>query len=260
VVIDECFSHVGNCDTITVTVVNVSKVSPEVMTLDELCSRVGLSVRNVRFYTTRGLVPPPIRRGRSGYYTPDHVVRLELVQELQAHGFTLAAIERYVARIPDSATPADIALHRTLLAPWMAEAHEVLTRGELADRAGRELSDDDLDTLAALSVATPLGQGCYEVALAHLSVAMGLVDVGFPTAAALAAKKVYAEHGRAIAEEIDEVFRGQVWPAYKDKGMSPEQLQQLVERLKPLSIAGLVSAYEAAVNETKRESIERRTR
>ena len=43
-----------------------------------------MSVRNVRFYTTKGLVPPPIRRGRSGYYSADHVARLELVQELQA--------------------------------------------------------------------------------------------------------------------------------------------------------------------------------
>ena len=72
----------------------------ELLTLDELTTRVGMSVRNVRFYTTKGLVPPPIRRGRSGYYSPDHVARLELVQELQAHGFTLSAIERYVADIP----------------------------------------------------------------------------------------------------------------------------------------------------------------
>ena len=61
----------------------------ELLTLDELTNRVGMSVRNVRFYTTKGLVPPPIRRGRSGYYTPDHVARLQLVQELQGHGFTL---------------------------------------------------------------------------------------------------------------------------------------------------------------------------
>jgi len=232
----------------------------ELMTLDELCTRVGLSVRNIRFYTTRGLVPPPIRRGRSGYYSRDHVVRLELVQELQAHGFTLAAIERYVARIPESATPADIALHRTLLAPWMADHPEVLTKAQLFERAGRELATDELDTLQALGVVTPAARGRYEVAVAHLSVALGLVEVGFPTEAAIAAQKVYAEHGRAIAEEITEVFRTQVWPAYKEKGMSPEQLKDLVERLKPLSIAGLVTAYESAVNETKRESIERRTR
>jgi DNA-binding transcriptional MerR regulator len=69
----------------------------ELLTLDELTNRVGMSVRNIRFYTTKGLVPPPIRRGRSGYYSADHVARLELVQELQAHGFTLSAIEKYVA-------------------------------------------------------------------------------------------------------------------------------------------------------------------
>ena len=90
---------------------------PGLLTLDELTARVGMSVRNIRFYTTRGLVPPPIRRGRSGYYTADHVARLELVQELQSHGFTLAAIEKYVAGIPADATPEDIALHRTMLAP-----------------------------------------------------------------------------------------------------------------------------------------------
>ena len=87
-----------------------------------------MSVRNVRFYTSRGLVPPPIRRGRSGFYSADHVARLELVQDLQSHGFTLAAIERYVVGIPASATPADIALHRTMLAPWQAEPPVQLSR------------------------------------------------------------------------------------------------------------------------------------
>ena len=76
----------------------------ELLTLDELTDRVGMSVRNIRFYTTKGLVPPPIRRGRSGYYSPDHVARLELVQELQAHGFTLVG-DREVRRRASPTTP-----------------------------------------------------------------------------------------------------------------------------------------------------------
>ncbi len=51
-----------------------SDETAELITLDTLTRRVGMSVRNIRFYTTKGLVPPPIRRGRSGYYSPDHVV------------------------------------------------------------------------------------------------------------------------------------------------------------------------------------------
>ncbi len=232
----------------------------ELLTLDELTNRVGLSVRNIRFYTTRGLVPPPIRRGRSGYYTPDHVARLELLQELQSHGFTLAAVERYLSRIPSEATPEDIALHRAMLAPWQSEAPVDMSRADLDKRAGRALTDDDLETLAALGIVLRAKRGRYEVSLSQLSVGLGLLDLGFPTEAALAAADVYAEHGRQIAKELYELFRTMVWPIYKESGASPEKLREVVERLKPLSIASLVSAYEAAMDETKREGIAQRSR
>lgn len=230
------------------------------LTLDELTSRVGMSVRNIRFYTTKGLVPPPIRRGRSGYYGADHVARLELVQELQSHGFTLSAIEKYLANIPRDATPEDIALQRTMLAPWQQESPIEMTRAELELRAGRALSEEDLTTLAALGIVFPAHQGVHHVAVSQLSVGLGLLDLGFPTEAALAAAEVYAAHGRQIADELYEVFRTKAWPFYKESGTSPERIRQVVERLKPLSISSLVSAYESAMDETKREGIAERTR
>jgi DNA-binding transcriptional MerR regulator len=232
----------------------------ELMTLDALTKRVGMSVRNVRFYTTKGLVPPPIRRGRSGYYATEHLVRLELVRELQAHGFTLSAIEGYMRRIPAGASPETIALHRSLLAPWMAELPETISRKELVRRAGRPLSDDDLDTLNALGIVFPTKQGKYQVAVAHLSVGVALLDLGMPFEAALAAQDIFTKHGRAIADELTELFRTQVWPAYKETGASPEELRQVVEKFKPVTIAALVTAYESAVNETKRETVARRAR
>ncbi|HET6626300.1 MAG TPA: MerR family transcriptional regulator [Nocardioidaceae bacterium] len=232
----------------------------ELMTLDELTKRVGMSVRTVRFYTTRGLVPPPIRRGRSGYYSTEHVVRLELVRELQAHGFTLSAIEGYMARIPAGASAETIALHRTLLAPWMAELPETISRKELVRRAGRALSEDELDTLNALGIVYPTKRGQYQVAVAHLSVGVALLDLGMPFEAALAAQDIFTAHGRAIADELTELFRTQVWPAYKETGASPEELRAVVEKFKPVTVAALVTAYESAVNDTKRETVARRTR
>lgn len=232
----------------------------ELLTLDELTNRVGMSVRNIRFYTTKGLVPPPIRRGRSGYYSSDHVARLELVQELQAHGFTLSAIEKYVARIPADATPEDVALHRTMLAPWQADMPVEMSRAELDRRTGRTLSDDELATLAALGILHRTSRGRFEVAVSQLSVGLALLDLGFPVEAAVAASEVYADHGRQIAKELNELFRTMVWPVYKEAGASTETLRKVVESLKPLSIASLVAAYEAAMDETRREDIERRTR
>jgi DNA-binding transcriptional MerR regulator len=230
------------------------------LTLDALCERVGMSVRNVRFYTSKGLVPPPIRKGRSGYYSPDHVARLELVQELQSHGFTLSAIEKYVAGLPKDATPEDIALARTLLAPWDVERPIEMSRADLSARAGRELSDDELRTLAALGVVFPLKRGQYQVAVSQLSVGLGLLDLGFPTEAALASADLYARHGREIAKELYDLFRTMVLPVYQEQGATPETVRQVVEKIKPLSIASLVSAYEAAMDETKREGVAKRSR
>jgi DNA-binding transcriptional MerR regulator len=230
------------------------------LTLEELTERVGMSVRNVRFYTTKGLVPPPIRRGRSGYYTADHVARLQLVQELQGHGFTLSAIEKYVAGIPANASPEDIALHRTMLAPWMADSWEELSRAEIERQAGRRLTAADLETLKALGVLRPASRARFQVARSQLGVGLGLLDLGYPIEAARAAAEVYAAHGRAIAEELYELFRTMVWPVYKEQGVSPEKIQEVVERLKPLSIASLVQAYEAGMDETRRANIAKRAR
>jgi DNA-binding transcriptional MerR regulator len=215
------------------------------LTLDELTTRVGMSVRNIRFYTTKGLVPPPIRRGRSGYYNDSHVARLELVRELQNHGFTLTAIERYVADIPDDASPEDIALRRTMLAPWQADLPVSMPRAELSRRAGRELSDEEIDTLVALGVVRRRQNG-LAVAVSQLPNGMRLLDLGFPAEVAQAARQVFQSHGQQMADELEDVIRTRLAPAY-DEGMDDARLREVLERLKPLSVGGLVTAYETSV-------------
>ena len=67
------------------------------LTVEQLAGEVGMSVRNIRNHHTRGLLPPPEVRARVGYYNSDHVARLKLIQDLQADGFNLAAIERLLS-------------------------------------------------------------------------------------------------------------------------------------------------------------------
>lgn len=232
----------------------------DTLSVEQLAERVGMSVRTVRFYAGRGLIPPPRREGRNGYYGPDHIARLELVRELQAHGFTLSAIEGYLDRIPADATPQDVALHRTLLAPWMPDLPESLARAELEKRAGRALDDDDIGTLIALGVVEPTpDDDVFRVAPAHLGLGVEMLALGMPPEAAAAAHQVFSAHGRAVAEEITAIFREVLWPHYRASGESPEAITAIVERFKPLTVQALVIAYETAVNETKRETIRRRT-
>ena len=74
------------------------------LTVDELAARAGITVRTVRFYSAKGLLPPPvIGPRRVGHYGPGHLARLALIEELQEQGLTLAAIERYLDRLPPAA-------------------------------------------------------------------------------------------------------------------------------------------------------------
>ena len=224
------------------------------LTLEQLTRRVGLSVRTVRFYTTKGLLPPPVRRGRSGYYTPEHVARLELVQELQSHGFTLAAIERYVAGIPAEATPEDIALARTMLAPWQSDLPVEMDHERLERKAGRPLSDEDVATLQALGVLRRRGTA-YLVAGNQLAIGVRLLELGFPREVAVAAAAVYQEHGEQMAKELYEVIRDKLAPLYDQyDDERSAHFREVMERLKPLSVGGLVTAYESAVARAARSS------
>src|SRR3954451_11066199 len=67
------------------------------LTIDELAQRTGMTVRNLRAHQSRGLLPPPAVRSRTGYYGPEHVARVELIRELQSEGFTLESIRRLVS-------------------------------------------------------------------------------------------------------------------------------------------------------------------
>lgn len=230
------------------------------LTVEDLSARTGISVRNLRFYTTRGLVPPPTKRGRTAFYGPEHVARFELLQELQAHGLTLAAIERYFEGIPAEATTQQLALHRATLRPLAAAESVTVSRDELDQRAGRTLEDADIEQLQVLGGLTALEDGQYAVKESRLRSSLHLMEIGVPTSLVLACEEVYRRHSKAMATELEELFRGSLWPAYKSGELGAEQMVAMVSDWEQGGIATLVESFSEAVNEARRTLIERRSR
>src|SRR3546814_11176699 len=97
---------------------------------------VGMTVRTTRYYATLGLMPAPIRRGRIAYYDESHKSRLEMVRALQDHGFTLQAIEGYMATLSPDSSVADLVLQRAILVPWSPPPPAHLIRTQPWGRAG----------------------------------------------------------------------------------------------------------------------------
>jgi hypothetical protein len=80
-----------------------------------------------------------------------------------------------------------------------------------------------------------------------------------PIEVAHASRRIFDEAGKAVARDITEVFRTMWWPQLRSSGRPPEDITALVERFKPLTIQALVTAYETAVDEAKRDTVRRRT-
>lgn len=77
----------------TVSETSAAAVEPvEEWTIDEIAQRTGIPGRTIREYQTLGLLPPPRRVGRVGYYGVGHVQRLQLIGRLQDRGYSLAGI------------------------------------------------------------------------------------------------------------------------------------------------------------------------
>ncbi|MGI8678156.1 MAG: MerR family transcriptional regulator [Jatrophihabitans sp.] len=226
------------------------------LTVDELAARTGMTVRTVRFYASEGLLPPPERRGRIAYYDARHRMRLELIRTLQEHGYTLAAVERVLARIPQDAAPAEYAVQSAVLAPWLPDRSEMLDRATLERRVGRQLDDDQVDFLASVGALEAVG-AAYRTSPALLGHAVELLQMPVPPTLLAESIELIDRHARAVADGLSEIFARGIWGPYQRGELEHEQVVALLEAMRPLALQGLVSAFTRAADDTARRRVEK---
>lgn len=217
------------------------------LTVDALAARVGVTVRNLRAYSARGLLPPPRMVGRTGYYGREHVARLLLVREMLAEGYSLAMIERTLASAPATASSATLALHRALLAPWLPPEPEVTTGAELADRAGVPENSALVDQLIELGLLQRRDDGRLTVLdPALLTAGLQVVELGVPPERLIAAQSAVNRHVREIARTYVQMFVDTGWRAFLEAGAPPEEVERVqatVARLQPVAAQALLAAF-----------------
>lgn len=67
-------------------------MSDDTYKLEDLAKAAGTSRRTVRYYVQRGLLPPPVFKGKDSAYGKDHLVRLKAIKKLQGDYLPLDAI------------------------------------------------------------------------------------------------------------------------------------------------------------------------
>ncbi|MFF0205594.1 MerR family transcriptional regulator [Streptomyces sp. NPDC005017] len=217
------------------------------LTIDELAARAGVTVRTVRFYGTKGLLPPPvIGPRRVGHYGPGHLARLALIEELQRQGMTLAAIERRLSALPPGLSAHDLAIHRAVVASWAPEAVESVSREELGRLAGRELGDEDVERLVALDVLAREDDGRFRVDAGLLRLGVEMLDVPLSQETILAARTALIAHSRAAAGELSRLLREAV------AERAPQEVKSLSAHMHPLVVQALLTTFQRSLREELR--------
>lgn len=217
------------------------------LTIDELAAQTGMTVRNVRAYSSRGLLAPPRLSGRTGFYGPDHVARLTLVREMLDQGYTLAAAEKLITAAPSSGTQA-LGLYHALMMPWQSQEPEVIEARQLARQANISDGPALVDSFVALGLAARLPDGRLRVDNPPLlRAALEVIALGVPPEAVVRLLPQLRAHADGVAELFISVFRDAVWDEFVDAGMPAqrwEQMQHTVEQVIPLAGHALLAAFQ----------------
>jgi len=221
------------------------------LTIEQLAHESGMSVRNIRNHQTRGLLPPPEVRARTGYYGRRHVERLHLIQQMQAEGIKLSGIERLLGGEGEWADRFT-ALRHAITVPFAVEPAEIITLAELEERFGQpERTGKALERAQKLGVLVPLGDDSYEVpSPSLLRAAEEAVQRGIPLPAALSVIEKVRRNAESAASAFVRLFMDELWKPFEGEDQTDEHWQETteaIERLRPLSVEVLVALFRQAL-------------
>ena len=220
------------------------------LTIEQLAAETGITVRNIRSHRARGLLPAPEVRDRVGYYGPEHLDRLRMIQELQTDGFNLKGIERLLSQ---NLGPAEQFLSfKRALDEFDGEQPETFTRKELADRFGTEI-DDALKRAIDAGALVPIDDDRFEAPFPSLlDAAEGVVATGVPLGHALAVIAKVQSRCRSVSHEFVKLFLDDIWRPFEEEGYPEErwpEVRAALDQLRPLSLQALVAVYRMTMSD-----------
>lgn len=209
------------------------------LSIDELARKAGTTVRNVRAYQDRGLLPPPRRRGRKGIYNDAHLSRLRIIGRLLERGYTLANIGELIATWEQGNDIGQLlGLETAVASPWTDEMPDYLSLPELMRKFGKAFSGRALGKAVELGLIRREGLRYHVPSPRMLHAGAELVEIGVPLEDML---EVVASLRRNVEEAADAMVKLVATHVFDKKygdGLPPPEdmagLAELIWRLRPL--------------------------
>jgi DNA-binding transcriptional MerR regulator len=193
-------------------------VQTQQLSLDELSAAAGMTARNVRAYQTKGLIPPPSRRGRRSVYGTEHLQRLQAIERARQRGASLTLIATHLAegRALDDDTvigwaplprghresgPTDPPGRSAALPP--APRDDIGSLLTVLDSQPDAVAQAQVEELLAAGVFERVGHGVF-TARDLATALIALQGQGLPVQAALGIAQRAMHVSRPVAESIEQ--------------------------------------------------------
>ncbi|HLR84731.1 MAG TPA: MerR family transcriptional regulator [Nocardioidaceae bacterium] len=207
-------------------------------TIEELAQRTGMTVRALRSWNSRGLLPPAQIRGRTGYYTDEHVRRVERVRALIGEGYNLGVIAKMLATADDEESVVAFA-QAVVTSHGDRDQQMVVTECEITAPWDHDVPDGFVAGLVGLGLLEPVGDAGYEVASPRLfRITERLAAEGISAAAVLEVTRALSAESDRIAAAYLDLFIDQVWGGWEadlDRERDWNALRERMLRLRELS-------------------------
>ena len=208
--------------------------------IDELARLAGATVRNIRVYQDRGLLPPPRRDGRVGIYTDAHLARLRLIGQLLKRGYTFATIGELLSVWERGGDVAEILdLESAVGLPWSDEIPAYVTADRLTEMFGAEATAGNISRSVELGLLEPDGMRYRVPSPRLLNAGAELVAAGMPLSAVLdLAGRLRAQVGAAARDLAGTVTRYVLAGRLQDgllQGQDIAEVAEITRRIRPLA-------------------------
>lgn len=179
--------------------------------VDELAQAAGTTVRNVRAYQDRGLLPPPERRGRVGVYHGEHLARLQLIGQMLERGYTIASIRELLQAWQQGQGLAHVlGLDEAILGAAGREQATELSFAALNEIFRGALNDQVIDQAQALGLLEFAGDHLKVTSPRLLAAGVQLFQAGLPLPALLDELAAIRNHVERLSDGVVQLIVAQL--------------------------------------------------
>lgn len=217
----------------------MSNSEPRSYTIDDLAAATRVPSRTIRFYQSKGALPPPEIRGRTAYYDDRHIERLKLIAQLQDRGLNIRAIRDLMQRLDHGHL--DLAewlgLDQRLQAPWSSDAPAVYGEADMAGMVA-DLRPGLVADLIEQRVIERRGASYYARSPALLQITLAMERAGIDPALAGEAGRILRRTMARAAAELAEHFLKHAGKGF-GRAATAEDLQAAYDVLQPVGLEAI---------------------